>query len=109
MRGVDVSSADGQNWVAGPSITDDERLARVRSVLKESFVIVEHRFYCGSRAPEIFVADDYEQLRVYLQEKTKPGDSLWFWRYDELCRDDNPITHGKVPNEHGLVPEGGAY
>ena len=46
-----ADSADGQKWVVGASIADDERLARLRSVLEESFVIVEHRFYLGSRAP----------------------------------------------------------
>jgi hypothetical protein len=104
-----ADSADGQNWVVGASIADDERLARLRSVLEKSFVIVEHRFYLGSRAPHVFVVDNFDDLRTYLREKTRPGDSMWFWRYDELCRDDNPITQGKVPDQRGLVPEGGAY
>jgi hypothetical protein len=78
-------------------------------VLEESFVIVEHRFYRGSRAPHVFVVDNFDDLRTYLQSETCPGDSMWFWRYDELCRDDNPITQGKVPDQRGLVPEGGAY
>jgi len=104
-----MSDEAARPWVVGASTTDVERLARLRSVLEESFVIVEHRFYFGSRAPHIFVVDNFDDLDAYLREKTRPGDSLWFWRYDELCRDDNPITHGKVPDARGLVPDGGAY
>jgi hypothetical protein len=100
---------DGHTWVVGPSIADDERLDRLRRVLDESAVIVEHRFYFGATAPHRFVVDDFDYLRAYLSDKTRPGDSLWFWRFDEICRDENPITHGKVPDERGLVPEGGAY
>jgi len=86
-----MSDEAARPWVVGASTTDVERLARLRSVLEESFVIVEHRFYFGSRAPHIFVVDNFDDLDAYLREKTRPGDSLWFWRYDELCRDDNPM------------------
>ncbi len=96
-------------WVVGPSMADGERLGLLGRVLEESPVIVEHRFYFGSRAPHRFVVDAFEDLRAYLQDQTRPGDSLWFWRFDELCRDDNPMTRGKVPDERGLVPERGAY
>jgi hypothetical protein len=87
----------------------DQRLDQLRGVLKESPIIVEHRFYFGSRAPHRFVIDSFDGLHTYLREKTRPGDSMWFWRFDSLCRDDNPITQGKIPDERGLVPEGGSY
>jgi len=104
-----MSVSDGGKWIVGASMADDERLDRLRRVLEESPVIVEHRFYFGSSAPHRFIVDDFDDLRTYLREKTRPGDSFWFWRYDEHCRDDNPITQGKVPDERGLVPKGGAY
>jgi hypothetical protein len=104
-----AESADGDKWLVGASIADDGRLKRLQAVLEESFVIVEHRFYRGSRAPHVFVVDNFDDLRTYLQSETRPGDSMWFWRYDELCRDDNSIMQGKVPDQRGLVPEGGAY
>jgi hypothetical protein len=104
-----MSGSDQQKWVVGASMADDQRLDRLRRVLEESPVVVEHRFYFGSGAPGRFVVDSFDDLLTYLREKTEPGDSMWFWRFDELCRDDNAITQGKVPDERGLVPEGGAY
>jgi hypothetical protein len=52
---------------------------------------------------------NYDDFAAYLRTKVRPGDSLWFWRHDELCRDDNAFTHGKYPNTDGMVPSGGAY
>ena len=48
-------------------------------------------------------------MQLYLAEAVRPGDSLWLWRFDELCRDDNSLAHGKVPDDRGRVPKGGAY
>lgn len=86
-----------------------DRLAAIKRVLEESFVIVEHRFYRGAWAPQITVFDEFEQLEAYLRDKARDGDSIWCWRYDEVCRDDNAVTHGKLPDEHGRAPSGGAY
>jgi hypothetical protein len=38
-----------------------------------------------------------------------PNIHVWVWRFDSLCRNDNALTHGKVPDTDGRVPAGGAY
>jgi len=72
-------------------------------------VIVEHRIYHGSRAPERFVFDDSEALLAYLKDKTKAGDAIWVWSFGDLCKDDNAIAVGKIPDSNGEVPAGGTY
>ena len=53
--------------------------------------------------------DSFEKLAEYLREQTRPGDSIYMWRYDELCRDDNALAAGKVPDAEGRTPARGAY
>ena len=55
------------------------------------------------------VFDDYDTFREYLRTHAQPGDSFWFWSYDDVCRDDNPLAHAKFPDSDGTVPAGGAY
>jgi hypothetical protein len=93
----------------GPNIATPEQLELIRSALETTWLIVEHRFFHGSRAPESFVVDDFAKFDEYLRTRARPGDSLWCWRYDDLCRDDNSLTHGKYPDSEGKVPRGGAY
>lgn len=101
---------DKAGWTSeGPNILAPEQLEVLERVLEESFVIVEHRFFNGSRAPRAMVFDSFEALASYLRENSGPGDSIWCWRYDQLCRDDNALTHGKVPGADGRSPRGGAY
>ena len=97
------------DWGAGPSILAEPTLAALRSTLEQTPLIVEHRFYRGSRAPERRVFDDFGDLTAYLRAEARPGDSIWAWRYDALCRNDNALTQGKVPDADGLVPRRGAY
>lgn len=98
-------------WEAsGSSILTTERLTRLRMIIEnESAVVVEHRFYRGGRAPYRFVTDDFENLEHYLREKTMPGDAIYIWRFDECCRDDNIALTGKVPDQTGSTPVGGAF
>ncbi|MBA4149837.1 MAG: hypothetical protein H0X66_17115 [Verrucomicrobia bacterium] len=101
---------EGDRWgFDAPSISSPERLAAIKQALEQSPIIVEHRFYRGSCAPDRLVFEDYEVFTEYLHAKVRPGDSLWFWRFDQLCRDDNCLTHGKFPDTDGMVPSGGAY
>jgi len=99
--------ADG--WGPGPSILDADTLAALRSALEESPLIVEHWFYRGASSPERRVFEDADDLEAYLRQRTRPGDNIWIWRFDWLCRDDNSFAHGKVPDADGFVPARGAY
>src|SRR5580765_2361100 len=93
--------------IDGKRITDPGVLLQLRSVLEdESPLIVEHRFYRGASAPHRFVCDSFETLERYLATNARPGDHFWFWRYEDCCRDDNSIEHGKVPDSEGRVPSG---
>ena len=80
----------------------------LRLTLEESFVIVEHRFL-GGPGPRVTVFSEFDELQQYLRQNARPGDSIWCWRYDQLCRDDNSLTHGKYPDAQGRTPRGGAY
>ena len=96
-------------WGPGPTILSPENLTALRAALEQTPLIVEHRLYYGGRSPERRIFEDREDLEAYLGAHTTPGDDVWVWRFDELCRNDNTLTHGKVPDADGNVPAGGAY
>ena len=102
-------SSQGEWSSEGPNIMLSEQRQRIARALQDSSIIVEHRHYFGSRAPTRMIFEDIETFDEYLRENARPGDSIWCWRYSELCRDDNSLTHGKYPDEHGRTPRGGAY
>ncbi|WP_164021430.1 hypothetical protein [Pyxidicoccus trucidator] len=104
-----MSEADAWSET-GARITDVQVLERLRTVLaEEGSVIVEHRFYRGSRAPSRRVFDDFEALSAYLKEQTRPGDSFRMWSFESTCTDARVLEMGKVPDKLGRVPQGGAY
>jgi hypothetical protein len=93
-----------------PRFTDVSVLSRLRSIIEdESPIIVEHRFYRGSRAPHRFICDDFDDLKKYLHTRTKAGDAMYVWRFEQCCRDDLIAERGKIPDASGRVPVGGAY
>jgi hypothetical protein len=55
------------------------------------------------------VFDDYEILTSYIKSNARPGDNFFAWDYSELCRDDNHVAFGKIPDAVGRMPQGGAY
>jgi hypothetical protein len=95
--------------INGSSIASPECLEAIEHAFEGSSLIVEHHFYFGGRAPSASVIEDFEDFMEYLRTTVRPGDLIWCWRYNDLCRDDNSVTHGEYPDEHGLVPDGGAY
>ena len=96
-------------WGEGPNVLSATVLDTLERALTETPVIVEHRFYRGSGAPNRRIFDDFEELKAYLSGATVPGDAIWVWRYDQACRDDNAVAAGKIPDVRGHVPRGGAY
>lgn len=102
---------EGDGWSAdGRSILSAERLAAIQMILQDKGpVIVEHRFYRGSRAPQRLVFDDYDEFIEYVKTKAISGDSFYVWDYEALCRDDNTLADGKYPDVDGRVPDRGAY
>jgi hypothetical protein len=96
-------------WGPGPNILATDTLAALRSALDQTPLIVEHWFYYGGSSPDRRVFEDADELEAYLRAQTRPGDDVWVWRFDSLCRNDNALTHGKVPDTDGRVPAGGAY
>lgn len=91
------------------NILTEDKLSLIKQTLEQSPVIVEHWFYCRACAPDRLVFDDYEEFEGYLKSKAAPGDSIWTWRFDLLCKDNNSLVQGKFPDENGLVPTKGAY
>lgn len=102
---------EADQWTPdGVKITSEENLEVIRRTLDEQGpIVVEHRRYRGSSAPDRLIFDDYENFIDYLNTKAWAGDSIWIWSFDELCRDENSLVHGKCPDDSGCVPEGGAY
>jgi hypothetical protein len=100
---------ESDGWGPGPSILAPETLAQLRAALEETPLIIEHRFYRGSRAPDRLIFDDAEECERYLRTCTHPGDAIWIWRYDALCRSDNALANAKVPDTDGAVPARGPY
>jgi hypothetical protein len=105
-----TTHAPQDEWgTEAPNIMSAERLAAIRQTLEESPIVVEHWFFYGCSAPDRLIFDEYEAFNEYLRTKAKPGDSIWVWRFDQNCRENNCLTHGKCPDEQGLVPRKGAY
>ena len=96
-------------WGPWPFSLGDKTLELVRAALEETPVIVEHRFYRGSRAPERLVFDEFDALAAYLRSKAHAGDASWMWRYSDLCLDENRLAWGKIPDAAGEAPKGSAY
>lgn len=100
---------EADDWCAGPHVLTPELRGRLIALVEESPIIVEHWFYRGGSSPERFVFDSSSDLGEFLEGKCRPGDSLWFWRFDQACRNDNACANGKVPDASGQAPKGGVY
>jgi hypothetical protein len=103
-----MSEAD--NWsTAGANILAPELLDRVRNIVEQQPIIVEHLLYRGSSAPLRLIFEEYEDFLVHLKSRAKPGDRFLIWGFGDLCRNDNWLADGKYPDEAGRTPRGGAY
>ena len=100
---------ESDDWRPGPDVLAQESLARLRKLLEQTPLIVECRFYRGSRSPERRIFEDYEELAAFLRSVLHPGDAVWIWRYDQSCSDENSALHGKVADSDGCVPSKGSY
>jgi len=97
-------------WTSDAAMVDAGALDRLTRVIDgESPLVVEHRFYGGARAPFRFVCNDTDELKRYVETEARPGDSFYFWKFEDCCRDDNVLYAGKRPDAEGRVPVGGAY
>jgi len=81
----------------------------VEEELQRGPVIIEHWFYYGSRPPDRVIVENMDDFDAYLAANAKPGDVVHVWSFADLCRNDNAIAEGEVPDEQGRVPRRGAY
>jgi hypothetical protein len=103
-----MSAAD--DWSnTGTNILAPELLTRIRSVLEQQPIILEHRLYRASSAPLRLIFDAYEDFLAHLKSRANPGDHLLIWGYSDLCRNGNQLVDGKYPDDKGRTPRGGAY
>jgi len=92
------------------SSVDEQTIESLRRIADDAAVlIVEHRHHFGARSPTRLVFSDGDALVQYLASSLRPGDAIWVWNYDNLCRDDNALFVGKSPLADGHTPRGGAY
>jgi hypothetical protein len=105
-----MSDQHDGTWIVDEGNTlSEDGLATIRRTLDDGPVIVEHWFYYGSRAPDRFVFDDFDEFQSYLDSASKPGDSIYIWDYAKICQDHNQIARGKIPDGLGRIPRNGAY
>jgi hypothetical protein len=102
---------EGDEWSTdGRNILSADQLEKIRAVLSGSGpVIVEHRHYRGSCAPDRLLFNEYDDLQAWLTKSAQPGDAFYLWDYADVCRDENTIASGKYPDSRGRVPRKGAY
>ena len=96
-------------WSAsGKSILAPEQLEAVRRFIETTgSIAVMHWHYRGSRAPKPMAFDSFEAFETFLRTNTAHGDAIDVWPFPE--QQASRIADGKVPNERGETPEGGAY
>lgn len=94
---------------ATDNILKPELLARIRSVLEQQPIILEHRLYRASSAPLRLIFEEYEDFLNHLKSQARHGDHILVWGYSDLCRDDNMLVNGKYPDDAGQIPSGGAF
>jgi hypothetical protein len=102
-----MSSTD--KWsTAGPNILAADQLAAVRHHLENvGFIVLLWGHYRGSKAPTRLTFDDFGEFEAFLMSQPTKGDSIHVWPFPEDPA--QRIAGGKIPNELGEVPEGGAY
>ena len=94
----------------GKKILSAENLAVIERTLEDHGpIIVEHWHYRGARAPDRIIFDDIDEFIAYVETKSVIGDAFHVWSFAEVCRDENEIANGKVPDAEGCVPTKGAY
>jgi len=94
--------------MAGPNILAPAQLDRIRRHLEEvGPIAVLHWHYCGARTPTPRVFEDFDLFYEFLKTQTEYGDAVDVWPFPNY--EQAPIAEGKVPNENGEVPDGGAY
>jgi hypothetical protein len=93
---------------SGANILAKEKVEAVRRHLEDvgSIAVLWWHYY-GSRAPTPRAFDDFEEFMAFLKNEPRPGDAIDVWPFpsDAATR----VAEGKIPNERGEVPEGGAY
>ena len=85
------------------------QLPKMEAAIERTVLVLEHWFYRGSKAPRRMFWEEFEELRSYLEKEVRPGDLLFFWEFDKVCRKDNLFAQGKFPDDKGRVPARGAY
>ena len=99
---------ESDDWrLDGAKITSE--LQRIEGALERTVLILEHWFYRRASAPRRTFWEDFADLKAYLEKEVLPGDLLYFWEFDKVCRKDNSLAQGKYPDEGGRVPVRGAY
>lgn len=102
---------EADEWAPdGRKILSTENLEIIRKTLEdEGPIILEHKYYRGSRSPDRFIFDDFEDFIEYVQSKSRIGDDFHIWSFAAACKDENIIASGMFPDEDGCVPRKGAY
>jgi hypothetical protein len=102
---------EADEWTPdGRKILSAENVAAIRKTLEdEGPIILEHWHYRGACSPDRCVFDDFDDFLGYVKGQARIGDAFHIWSYAAVCRNDNEIAGGKLPDEDGCVPRKGAY
>jgi len=101
--------SEAAKWsTTGANILESDRLDAVRNHLENvGFVAVLWWHYHGAQAPTRLTFDDFADYEQFVKTQPVPGDAIDVWPFPNDPK--QRIAGGKIPNEHGEVPERGAY
>ena len=108
----DIHRHEPDDWHSdGPFLTDKSALEKLQSLVQQgSTLIAEHWHYRGSRAPDRFIVEDYDDFLDYLKENAIAGDIVDVFDLTEAWQSKGePLVSGKCPDERGEIPRKGAY
>ena len=99
------------NWgKSGDIFSTDKNLEILKGKVETgSFLVVEHWHYRGSRCPDRFVIEDFENFVDYLKENAIAGDIIEVFDLSDAWLKKEVFLSGKCPDESGEIPEKGAY
>lgn len=101
--------AEKDDWAPnGTRILSEESIRIIKDALSRGPIMVQHWYYRGS-FPDVFTFPDFLDFQGHIEENTIPGNAFKIWSFADLCKGENMIICGKLHDDDGCVPSGGAY
>lgn len=63
----------------------------------------------GASGPRLLTFEDFEEFEAHLKDHALPGDAFDVWEFVAACKPEAILVEGKLHDDDGCVPRGGAY